>query len=67
MTMLEILWILTLSVCEPNGCVSQVIDEFPTQEHCLIQQWEHEAMPVDPNPRWTSIKYVCSVKNALST
>ena len=65
MTMLEIVWILTLSVCDTKGCVSQTIDQFPTQELCLVQQWEHEAMPVDPNPRWSRIEYKCGVKNGL--
>ena len=66
MTMLEILWILTLSVCDTKGCVSQTIDEFPTQELCLIQQWEHEALPVDPNSRWSSVNYTCTIKGGVS-
>ena len=64
MTMLDILWILTLTVCEPSGCVSQTIEEFREKDHCLIQQWEHEALPQD-NPRWTSIAYACTVKGGL--
>ena len=66
--MLELIWVLTLTVCGSNGaCVSQVIDEWKDQDACLAKQVEYIDFPRDRNPRWKTIKYECKIKGGMQT
>ena len=64
--MLELIWLLTLTVCGAKGdCVSQVIDEYENQDKCLTSITFYEDFPRDRNPRWKTIKYECKIKDSV--
>ena len=67
MRMLQILWALTLTVCNSGECVSQRIELYDKQSTCLAVQAEYEKMPRDRNSRWDSVTYKCRMYNALET
>lgn len=62
--MLELIWVLTLTVCGAKGeCVSQVIEEYKNQNNCWAIQQEYEEFPKDRNPKWKTVKYECKLKD----
>lgn len=67
MRMLQILWALTLTVCNSGECVSQRIELYDKQSTCLAVLSEYEKMPRDRNSRWDSVEYRCRMYNALET
>ena len=66
MTMLlEVIWALTLTVCNQGECVSQRIEEYAKQSTCLTVMREYQAMPRDTSPRWDTVKYECIIKDGF--
>lgn len=60
---MEIIWILVLSVCGTDRCISQTVLETDTKFKCQTELVLHEQMPQD-GP-WRSVEYNCLLLNAL--
>lgn len=60
--MMLIEWILILTVCDLQGCVSQKVDNYENEEVCLIDKADYEQIPRDGG--WKSINYICKPANS---
>ena len=54
---MDIVWVLILSVCSTNQCVTQTISSYQNEEQCMVIKNEHETIPKDGH--WKSINYIC--------
>tara|TARA_B100001094_G_scaffold247163_1_gene243931 strand:- start:72 stop:260 length:189 start_codon:yes stop_codon:yes gene_type:complete len=60
---MDIVWVLMLSVCSTNQCVTQTISSYQNEEQCLVIKNEHETIP--PDGYWKSINYICKPENSI--
>ena len=63
--MIEIVWVLVLSVCTSSQCISQEVLQTTDQDQCISQKTMHEKLPQDGN--WNSVKFECKLKNGVTT
>jgi|TARA_B100001996_G_scaffold94628_2_gene70839 hypothetical protein len=60
---MEIIWVLLLSVCTSQKCVTQEVKEFLSEDKCISSQVAHELIPTDG--KWDSIIYKCQPKDSI--
>ena len=63
--MIEIVWVLVLSVCTSSQCLSQEVIETVDQDRCISEKLMYEKLPQDGN--WNTVKYECKIKNGETT
>ena len=62
--MIEIIWVLMLSVCSTQQCITQQVLETTAKDRCMYHKIMHEQLPIDGS--WKSIEYKCKPKNSIS-
>ena len=60
--MFNVIWVLMLSVCNTDQCVTQTVLETTAKDRCMYHKIMHEQLPKDGN--WKSITYICKPKNS---
>lgn len=60
---MEIIWVLILSVCSSEQCISQIVLETTAKDRCMYQKVMHEQLP--PDGPWKTIEYKCKPKNSF--
>ena len=60
---MDIVWVLILSVCSTNQCVTQTISSYQNEEQCIVIKNEHERIPEDGD--WKSVNYICKPENSI--
>tara|TARA_B100001057_G_scaffold152174_1_gene152204 strand:- start:957 stop:1145 length:189 start_codon:yes stop_codon:yes gene_type:complete len=60
---MEIIWVLILSVCNTDYCITQTISENTTQSKCINEKILHEELPSEGS--WKSIEYRCELLNSV--
>jgi len=60
--MFNIVWVLLLSVCNTEQCITQTVLETSAKDRCMYHKIMHEQLPIDGN--WKSITYICKPKNS---
>tara|TARA_B100000073_G_C23576129_1_gene510245 strand:+ start:351 stop:542 length:192 start_codon:yes stop_codon:yes gene_type:complete len=63
--MIEIVWVLILSVCTSSQCITQEVLQTPDHDQCISQKIIHEDLPQDGD--WNSVKFECKLKNGVTT
>jgi len=58
---MEIIWVLILSVCNTDHCITQTISETTTQVKCINEKILHEELPEDGG--WKTVEYKCELLN----
>ena len=52
--MIEIIWVLMLSVCSTQQCITQQVLETTAKDKCIHHKTMHEQLPIDGF--WKSIE-----------
>jgi len=60
---MEIVWVLLLSVCSTNQCITQTVLETTAKDKCIYHKVMHEQVP--PDGSWGSIEYTCQPKDSV--
>lgn len=60
---MEIVWVLLLSVCSTNQCITQTVLETNAEDKCIYHKVMHEQVP--PDGSWGSIEYTCQPKDSV--
>lgn len=60
--MFNIVWVLLLSVCNTEQCITQTVLETSAKDRCMYHKIMHEQLPKDGD--WKSITYICKPKNS---
>ncbi len=60
--MFNIVWVLMLSVCNTDQCITQTVLETSAKDRCMYHKIMHEQLPMDGN--WKTIEYKCKPKNS---
>ena len=55
-------WLLILSVCDLEKCISQTVDRYHNETACLIGKADYQKVPEDGV--WKSINYICKPANS---
>jgi hypothetical protein len=62
---MEIIWVLILSVCTTDHCITQTVLETTAQDKCLNEKVLHEQLPSDGD--WKTVEYKCEILNSVET
>ena len=55
--MFNIVWVLMLSVCNTDQCITQTVLETTAKDRCMYHKIMHEQLPIDGD--WKTIEYKC--------
>ena len=60
---MEIIWVLILSVCTIDRCITQNVLETNAQDKCMNEKILHEELPQDGG--WKTVEYKCQLLNSV--
>ena len=60
---MEIVWVLLLSVCSAEQCITQEVLQTNHKDKCMYHKVMHEQLPQDGD--WSKVEYICKPKDSL--